>query len=521
MISTYNKRFFILDLNRLLFYYLPERDSVLSNSTEIPLDSITRIYVEHQAHIGMTEQNTRHGFVVLTKKKAFKLVCDSQLIMEQLLFAFSNLVGAQSQKPLYDWNSYYTQDSQSNDSPSPSNQMNHQQPMMMPQQKMSQPVRVIYNTEQQQQQQQEGPLSPSERQMNKVEEVQNLQKMSESRQSSQSTQKSESECEQAVQSQNSIKAEETESTKVQIQEKPNPEMKRSPSPGSPGQRRSASKENRGRSMMSQGLSLNQVQNSDHMVEVQSLDVPSNQTNAEENKSIPALSTRQLQSFRRASASRQKVPINGGGITLSKIENVNAVPVKLAPELTPNKVIKVTSQFEATVNSRPSRVERIDRREDNYRSNVDTVPSRQPRSGAETYGFSQKDEPRVEESFNRDMPLSYLDIMKQKKREKQTMQSAPQEEPSAKYEAPRQLETEDDWDKDLFGDGQLSPARTTKKPDNSLSNYNSQYISQPNQSSAQISKLTGVNERKVVASIKEKTESFAPRGYVHNDWDDDL
>jgi len=44
--------------------------------------------------------------------------------------------------------------------------------------------------------------------------------------------------------------------------------------------------------------------------------------------------------------------------------------------------------------------------------------------------------------------------------------------------------------------------------------------EPNQSSAQITKLTGFNERKAVTAVG-KTETFAVRGYIHNDWDDDL
>jgi len=298
-----------------------------------------------------------------------------------------------------------------------------------------------------------------------------------------------------------------------------------------------------------------------MVEIQSLDLPSKQT-SEETKSTP-LSSRQLQSFRRASASRQKAMPTSAGIPISKVENMNAAPLRIGQDLTPNKLTRLsedngTSQFESAVSrlsqednsnvvpSRPSRDDSSSRNNSNavssrpsrddtsYRSKLETVSSRPSRAGAEGYGFIAQDEPRYEAIRGEDIPLSYVDIMKQKKR--QNMQNTP--DPSPKFEAPRQVETEDDWDKELFGDGKHSPVRTLKKFDtNSVSNYNSQYISrkkfsrlivlktdflEPNQSSAQLSdKLAGMNERKIVASIKEKSQSISTQKYVHNDWDDDL
>jgi len=408
--------------------------------------------------------------------------------------------------------------------------------LSQPQQNMnkSQPVRVIYAKEIQQ-----TPLSPSEREptqskeVNKVEEeAQNVPKMSESRQS---------EPEQPVQNQ----VDEAESTN--FHERTNSEIEHS---SSPAHRRAASKENhqqvRGRNM-GPGLNLNLVQNPEQqMVEIQSLDLPSKQT-SEETKSTP-LSSRQLQSFRRASASRQKAMPTSASIPISKVENMNAAPLRIEQDLTPNKLTRLseengTSQFESAVSrlsqedklnavpSRPSRDDSSSRNNANavssrpsqddtsYRSKLETVSSRPSRAGAEGYGFIAQDEPRYEAIRGEDIPLSYVDIMKQKKR--QNMQNTP--DPSPKFEAPRQLETEDDWDKELFGDGKHSPVRTLKKFDtNSVSNYNSQYISQPNQSSAQLSdKLAGMNERKIVASIKEKTQSISTQKYVHNDWDDDL
>jgi len=570
MLSTYNKRFFVLDLGRALFYYLPEKGDLLSKATEIPLDSINRIYVEHQANLGASEINEKQIFVVLTKKKAYKLLCDSQLVMEQILFAFSNLIGAQSQKPLYDWNAYHNPQAQSNGDidqekpthrragskgPSSLNKMDQQQPMMpqqnmsrsqgmphqntsLPQQNMnkSQPVRVIYTTEQQQ-----TPLSPSEREANQLKEVnkveeeaQNVPKLSESRQSSQKYEpepEPQPESEQPVQNQVSPKAVEAES--ANFQEKANSEVEHS---SSPAHRKSASKENhqqvRGR-IMAPGLNLNQAQNPDQMVEIQSLDLPSKQS-SEETKSTP-LSSRQLQSFRRASASRQRAIPTSAGIPISKVENMNAAPVRIEQDLTPNKLTRLSedngaSKFESAA-SRPSQDDSSSRnnlntvsgrpiRDDSSsRKNLNAVSSRPSRLGAESYGFISKDEPRLETIGGEDIPLSYLDIMKQKK--KQNIQNTP--DPSPKYEAPRHLDTEDDWDRELFGDDQVTPMRTQKNFDkNSLNSYNSQYISQPNQSSAQLpNKPTGMNERKIATSIKEKTESVSTQKYVHNDWDDDL
>jgi len=37
MLSTWNKRYFILDLERMVIYYLPDKGASLSNATKIPL----------------------------------------------------------------------------------------------------------------------------------------------------------------------------------------------------------------------------------------------------------------------------------------------------------------------------------------------------------------------------------------------------------------------------------------------------------------------------------------------------
>jgi hypothetical protein len=515
MISTYNKRFFVLDMNRVMFYYLPEKDAVLGGATEIPLDSINRIYVEHKPQLGQQDQTSK-GFVILTKKKAYKLLCDSQLIMEQLLFAFSNLIGAQSQKPLYDWNTYNTSEAQESVSPVANKRSASKEPTFnkteyqstMHQRRGSNvnnrsPVRGAYLSQGSQEYQNPNPVSQKEtviksqpREMNIVEEKKSLPKV----------ESSNLEPEQPLQQQQQISPKNEEDESKTVQEN---EVERSSSPSQQEkERRSPSKENqqgRGRTM---GLNLNQVPNSEHMVEVQSLDVPS-KSNSDEAKNIPALSSRQLQSFRRSSASRQKA----GGMTptdipVGRIENFNSVPVKIDH----NKITKLSG--DATTETR-----KAVRNEDTYMSKSDPVSSlsrkAHPRE-AEGYAFSPVEEKRAE-VVDGDMPLSYLDIMKLKKKSNPQYQSEVSI-PSSKYEVnKRQVEVEEDWDNDLFGDGKLSPIKTQKKLDN---NYNSQYISQPNQSSAQISKLTGFNERKAETATG-KTETFAVRGYVHNDWDDDL
>lgn len=513
-------------MNRLLFYYLPEKDAVLAGATEIPLGSINRIYVEHRPQFGQQDQSSK-GFTILTKKKAYRLLCDSQLIMEQILFAFSNLIGAQSQKPLYDWNSYYTNEAQesigsqthkrsASKEPTFNNKTDYQ-PAMHQRRGSTvnnrSPVRGVYNSQNSQEYQNPHPAPQKEtiiktqsREMNIVEEKKSLPKV-ESRNL---------EPEQPVQQQQISPKNEAEESKP-IQEN---EVERSSSPSQQEkERRSPSKENqqaRGRTM-----GLNQVQNSDHMVEVQSLDQPS-KSNSDETKNVPALSSRQLQSFRRSSASRQKA----GGLTptsipVGRIENTNSVPLKADHESFSNNKLMQISGDARIETSKAIRNEETN----NYMSKSDPVSSLSrkphPGRGAEGYTFSPSEEKRTEEVIDSDMPLSYLDIMKLKKKEKPNPQYQLETNvPSSKYEVKKQINVDDDWDKELFGDGQLSPIRTQKKVDNNLGSYNSQYISQPNQSSAQITKLTGFNERKAVTAVG-KTETFAVRGYIHNDWDDDL
>lgn len=532
MLSTSNKRFFVLDLNRLLFYYLPEREATLSNATEIPLDSISRIYVEHRAQLSAQDQASK-GFVILTKKKAYKLLCDSQLVMEQILFAFSNLVGAQSQKPLYDWNSYFTADNQEGASmgtqnnqrsaskePSTANKMEYQ-PAMHKRRGSNvnrSPVRVAYDSQNSQEQQQK-PHSPAEKEtiiksqpkrVNIVEEM-SLPKV----QSSQTIKNSEPE--QPIQEQQiPQKNDKEESRTVEVERSSSPLQHEK-------ERRSASKENqraeqvRGRNM-GPNLNIVQVQNSDHMVEIQSLDLPS-KPNSDEAKNVPALSSRQLQSFRRSSASRQKA-VN---VPVGRIQNINSVPLQVEQDSLPNKLPKVSENpIETTKVIRNEEVRKDMSKSD---PNSSTLSRKPYHRGAEDYGFSPKDahteERRAEEVLDSNMPLSYLDIMKLKKKDKSNPQFSALSEsntPSSKYEVQRQVNIDnDDWDNEMFGDGKLSPVRVQKKLDNTTSNYNSQYISQPNQSSTQIPKLTAFNERKVEA----KTETFVVRGHVHNDWDDDL
>lgn len=108
MISSYNKRYFILDLHYMQLYYLPKKESHYTDSQQIFLGEICRVAYDYHQVLN-DEQVWKYGIIISARKKDYYLHSSSKEFIETLLFAFSHLIEYSTKEPLFNWEAYQKQ----------------------------------------------------------------------------------------------------------------------------------------------------------------------------------------------------------------------------------------------------------------------------------------------------------------------------------------------------------------------------------------------------------------------------
>jgi len=108
MLSSFNKRYFVLDLHYMQLYYLPKKESHYTDSQQIFLGEICKVtYDFHQ--VLSDDQVWKYGIIISARKKDYHLHSSSKEFIETLLFAFSHLIEYSTREPLFNWEAYQKQ----------------------------------------------------------------------------------------------------------------------------------------------------------------------------------------------------------------------------------------------------------------------------------------------------------------------------------------------------------------------------------------------------------------------------
>jgi hypothetical protein len=99
ILSSFNKRFFVLDLDTLKFYYTTKSGSHLSNAKLINLEQVKD--VRYGKNIDEYPKDMPFSFEVDTNQRTFRLFAGSAIIRDLWLESFSAVIKSYDGQRLY------------------------------------------------------------------------------------------------------------------------------------------------------------------------------------------------------------------------------------------------------------------------------------------------------------------------------------------------------------------------------------------------------------------------------------